>query len=423
MAVNRTSASRGQRARWMVATCCAAAAPCVSAQGIYPGDLSKEGYKLPGGFEPVLHLRTYYFGQESVTGTESEAWAAGGWAGLRSPWWGDLFQVGLVGYTSLKLYGPDDKDGTRLLEPGQDSFAVLGEAFAAVRLFDQTLTGYRQLINRPYINPQDSRMVPNTFEAYTLTGSAADVSYTGGYITKIKIRNADSFSRCRVPRAARGDHKGVAYAGATWAFAKDAYVRLDEQYGVDVFNTFYVDGQVSDRDRRTRRRWHWAPSTPRRSRSATHRSGRSRPGVWACRPRLRTGRSAAQLYYTQTGKGFDTQNPFGDHASYLNLMQVAFNTAGEKAWGIGGNINFAGLGVPGLTAAAVYASGSDRINAATGAAIADRNETDVRVDYAFAKGTALEGLVATLRSSWLHQSGSPQTAPQLRAYLNYAVRF
>ena len=47
----------------------------------------------------------------------------------------------------------------------------------------------------------------------------------------------------------------------------------------------------------------------------------------------------------------------------------------------------------------------------------------MRVDYAFAKGTALEGLVATLRSSWLHQSGSPQTAPQVRAYLNYTVRF
>ena len=133
---------------------------------------------------------------------------------------------------------------------GRIPFAVLGEAFAAVRLFDQTLTGYRQLINRPYINPQDNRMVPNTFEAYTLTGSAADVSYTGGYITKIKLRNADSFAPMSSAAGGTGSHEGVAYAGATWGFAKDAYVRLDEQYGVDVFNTLYVDGQVSDRDRR-----------------------------------------------------------------------------------------------------------------------------------------------------------------------------
>jgi hypothetical protein len=135
------------------------------------------------------------------------------------------------------------------------------------------------------------------------------------------------------------------------------------------------------------------------------------------------GPFGVQLYYTQTGKGFDTQSPFGDHASYLNLMQVAFNTAGEKAWGIGGNLDFTDLGVPGLTAAAIYADGRKRIDAQTGAAIPDRNETNVRVDYAVGKGTFLEGLVATFRYSWLQQDGSPQTQTQLRAYLNYAVRF
>ena len=71
---------------------------------------------------------------------------------MRSPWWGDMFQVGLVGYTSLKLNGPDDKDGTRLLAPGQETIAVLGEAFGSVRIFGQTFTGYRQRINRPFIN-------------------------------------------------------------------------------------------------------------------------------------------------------------------------------------------------------------------------------------------------------------------------------
>jgi hypothetical protein len=91
-----------------------------------------------------------------------------------------MFQLGLLGYTSLKLYGPDDKDGTKLLMPGQKSFAVIGEAWGALKVFDQTVTGYRQLLNRPYINPQDNRMVPNTFEAYTLSGAGSGVSYTAG---------------------------------------------------------------------------------------------------------------------------------------------------------------------------------------------------------------------------------------------------
>jgi hypothetical protein len=130
-----------------------------------------------------------------------------------------------------------------------------------------------------------------------------------------------------------------------------------------------------------------------------------------------------QLYWTQTGKGGNTLNPFGSHASYLDLMQVSFNTAGEKAWGIGANVDFASLGATGLSAAAMYAAGNDRIDYTTGAPMPDRSETDVRVDYAFPKGSPLEGLVLTFRYSWLSQDGAAQTGTQLRAYLNYAVRF
>ncbi len=333
MVIDGTNANRGPWLRRSVALCGVATACCVSAQGIYPGALSTEGYKLPGGFEPVAQLRTYYLGAESLTGSPSAAWALGGWAGLRSPWWGDVFQVGLLGYTSQRLYGPDDKDGTKLLAPGQHPITVLGEAFAAARVFGQTLTGYRQLIDRPYINPQDNRMVPNTFEAYTLTGSANDVSYTGGYITKVKARQSDSFAWMSSAAGGTGDHKGVVYAGATWAFARNAYLRMDEQYGDRRVQHVLRRRRVSDRDRRqdvadVRRAVHRAED-----RSVTHRSDRSRPMPRAASRDRPTGRSAAQLYYTQTGTGFNMQNPFGTTPSYLELMQVAFNTAGEKAWG------------------------------------------------------------------------------------------
>ena len=204
----------------LLAMCAVGMAATASAQGIYPGNPAKDAYTLPGGFEPVLQFRTYYFDQESLTGAPSAAWAIGGWAGLRSPWWGDVFQLGIVGYTSQKLYGPTDKDGTKLLATGQEPITVLGEAFAAVRILGQTATAYRQLINRPFINPQDSRMVPNTFEAYTLTGTADQVSYTGGYITKMKVRESESFVWMSNVAGGTGNQEGVIYAGGTWDFAK-----------------------------------------------------------------------------------------------------------------------------------------------------------------------------------------------------------
>ena len=407
----------------LLAMCAAGITATASAQGLYPGNPAKDAYTLPGGFEPILQLRTYYFDQESLTGVPSAAWAIGGWAGLRSPWWGDVLQLGIVGYTSQRLYGPEDKGGTKILQTDQQSITVLGEAFAAVRILGQTATAYRQLVNRPFINPQDSRMVPNTFEAYTLTGAADPVSYTGGYITKMKLRQSESFVWMSNIAGGTGRQEGVIYAGGTWDFAgNDGYVRMDEQYAVDVFNTFYVDGKypiaIDDRTSLTL----GAQYYPQSSVGDAQIGSFSTYGM-GLQAAVARGPVGVQLYYTQTGKGFDTQSPFGDHASYLNLMQVAFNTAGEKAWGIGGNVNFADLGLPGLTAAAIYAAGHDRINYQTGAAIPDRNETNVRVDYAIGKGTIFEGLVATFRYSWLHQDGSPQAQTQLRAYLNYAVRF
>jgi len=416
------------RSRWngslrqVLATCCVSCATSALAQGVYPGDLSADGYKLPGGFQPVLQLRTYFFDAENLDGIRSQAWAIGGWAGARSPWWGNLFQVGFVGYTSQKLYGPSDEGGTKLLEPGQRSFSVVGEAFAALKIFDQTLAGYRQLVNRPFINPQDNRMVPNTFEGYTLTGSANNISYTGGYLTKIKLRDSDSFIWMSNAAGGVGPQRGVYYGGATWDFDKNGNFRIDEQYADDVFNTFYVDGKypiaLDDKTLVTLSGQYF-----RQKSVGAAEIGNFETNAFGLQAAIAQGPFDAFFAYTQTSRGFDTQNPFGDHPSYLNLMQVPFNGAGEKAWGIGANVKFAGLGAPGLSAGAVFAQGYDRINPGTGASIGNRQETDIRADYAFSKGTVLEGLVATARYAWLHQDGSPQTAPQLRLYINYVARF
>jgi hypothetical protein len=413
---------RARLAALLLALGSAATAVPLAAQGIYPGVAAKDAYTLPGGFEPVLQLRTYYFDQDNTSGVQSEAWALCGWAGLRSPWWGDLFQAGIVGYTSQKLYGPDDKGGTKLLTADQDSITVLGEAFGAVRIAGQTITGYRQLVNRPFINPQDNRMVPNTVEAYTLAGAAKDISYIGGYITKEKVRDTESFRWMSNVAGGDGEQKGVAFAGGTYSFAKSGYVRLDEQYAIDVFNTFYADVRypvtLDDRTGLTLGAQYFPQTSV-----GDEQIGSFSTWGYGLQAALTRGPFGLQLYWTQTGKGRDTLNPYGSHASYLDLMQVSFNTAGEKAWGIGANVDFAGVGVPGLTAAAVYADGRDRIDYTTGAAMPDRSETDVRVDYAFPKGSMLDGLVATLRYSWIQQDGAQQTGTQLRAYLNYAVRF
>ena len=386
------------------------------------GAQAEDAYKLPGGFEPILHLRTYYFDQDSTSGVPSTAWALGGWAGLRSPWWGDLLQLKVVGYTSQKLYGPEGKGGTKILTADQDSITVLGEANLSLRLAGQVFSAWRQLINRPFINPNDSRMIPHTFEAYLLSGASGPVSYTGGYVTKVKVRDTDDFRWMSDVAGGTGEHRGVAMAGVNYKFGKAGLLRLDEQYSFDVFNSFYTDIHYPMELAQHTTLVLGAQGYPQKS-VGDQQIGSFSTWGYGLQAALARGPFGAQLYWTQTGKGRDTLNPYGVHPSYLNLMQVAFNTAGEKAWGLGGDVDFGTLGAPGLKASAIYASGSDRINFTTGAAIADRNETNVQVAYAFAKGSTLDGLTGALRYSWLRQDGAPRTGEQLRLYFNYDVRF
>ena len=394
----------------------------LTGQGLYPGDPDANAIKLPGDFEAVIRPRMFYKNTDTLTGGEQEAWVIGGLAGLRSPWVADLLQFGAVGYISQKLSGPAGKGGTLLLQPDQSSIYVLGEAWGALRVAGQTITGYRQLIDRPFINTWDNREIPQTFEAYSLTGAAGALSYTGGYLTKVKTRGSEDFLWASQVAGAPGSQKGVIYAGATYAFANSGYIKLDEVYSTDVFNTFYIEGRYpfsfDDKTRLTL----GAQYFPQKS-VGDDLIGNFSTWGYGLNAALSYGAVTGQLYYTQTGTGFTTQSPYGDNPSYLNLQQIVFNTAGEKAWGFKGLVDFATLGVPGLTGYVFYASGKDRINSANGAPLPNHHETDLRADYAFAKGTWADGFVATFRYSWLHQDGSPQTQTDLRAILNYVVRF
>ncbi len=336
---------------------------------------------------------------------------------LTSP---SVFQAGVVGYTSQRLYGPDNKGGTKLLQANQDPINVLGETFGAVKLLDQTFIGYRQLVNRPFVNQYDTRMVPQVFEGYTLRGTPGGISYMAGYLTKIKVRDSESYAWMS-QQAGTQAQEGMIIAGITVPFGKGGFVRADEQYVKDAFNTFYVDAlyPIAYDDDTTIALG--AQYYPQNSVNAAQLGDFSTFGLGLTG--VLTWRDlTAQVAYSQTGTGNDTLNPYGDHPSYLNLMQIAFNTAGEKAWLVGASFDLGRAVTPGLSAGINYAQGNSRIDSTSGASLPNQNETNVRVDYSVPKGHALQGFSATFRYSWLHQEGSP-TATQLRAYLNYEVAF
>src|SRR5436305_10428307 len=138
-----------------------------------------------------FNLRTFYFDRSDFSGAEKQAWAIGGWVGVKTGYFLDHIAFGATLYTSNPIYAPDDRDGTTLLAPGQNGYTVLGEFYAELRIIkDLGITVGAKGYDTPFINRNDTRMTPNTFEAIVLQGrtklgtssSDATVTTDGGGI-------------------------------------------------------------------------------------------------------------------------------------------------------------------------------------------------------------------------------------------------
>ena len=173
-----------------------------------------------------------------------EAWALGGALSYQSGYFLDHFSAGAVLYTSQPLYAPDDRDGTLLLAPGQEGYTVLGQAYGRVKVVeDNFINLYRYEYNTPFINKNDFRMTPNTFEGYTFTGAVGDkdggsrANYGFGYIDKIKTRNDSTFQSMSRAAGAQVD-RGVFPVGLNYSY-RGFQVGAINYYSQDIINIAY----------------------------------------------------------------------------------------------------------------------------------------------------------------------------------------
>jgi outer membrane porin, OprD family len=372
-----------------------------------------------------IHFRSYYFNRENPNGTENEAWAFGGWLGYRSGWLLDTFGIGATFYGSAPLYAPDDRDGTLLLKPGQEGYYVLGEAFAALRYQDYALLkGYRQEVTQGYINREDNRMTPNTFEGMTLGGKVGPVDYLGGYLWKMKARNSDDFRYMSEEAGAPGSEEGVALIGAKVAPLPGLTLDVSEQYGFDTFNTIFLQadyvhplaeglklifgGQFTDQRAVGDKLLTSASSTDWNTYNVS-----AKAGVAYRELTVTVGGSV-------TGDGHTIQAPWGSFPGYLSLIQEDFQRANEKAVLVGAAYDFSKLIIPGLSAFFNVAWGWDAIDPLTRANAPDQTEYDLTVDYrpTWLRPAFLQGMWLRVRGAILDQEGA-DLGTQIRLILNW----
>jgi hypothetical protein len=335
-----------------------------------------------------LHLRSHYLARHKSWTSDSLAWAAGGWLGYRSGWLDERLQLGLTGYGSQKLYAPADRDGTALLEPGQRSYGVLGEAWGALRLGGPTLTVGRFLVSQFEVNPQDTRMTPRTFEGGHLAGRAGGVDYYLGRLDKMRTRNADRFIDMA---AAAGAPGGV--REPMWLLSLRGAPRDDLRLGLaayqvaDVLASGYAEAAWTLPDLAGTRLRLGGQGFHQTSIGADLLTGAPFE-TWTLGLRADLGRGPLTLsgIVMATGDGAAYRTPYGSWPGYASRIINNFNRAGERVRALDAALDFAALGVPGLALNASASFGDHAVDAATGTALSDNAEYNLTLDYRLAAG-------------------------------------
>ncbi len=378
-----------------------------------------------------VNLRSFYLNRENFDTSESEAWTVGGSAGFKTGYFADFIALGATNFTSQRLSGPPDKDGTKLLQTGQRSYDVLGEVYVNLRLTDQ-ITGVagRRAFDTPFINTQDSLMTPNTFQVYAVQGEIGDTDartlrFGAGYVDRIKERNSDVFiPMSEAAGTPAGVDRGVYVAGAVFKTGQLSVGAID-YYSQDVINIAYSEIKYAIPVANRLRLRFAGQYTDQRSVGSNLLTGKTfATDQYGLKAELAIGTALLTVGRTINakgtssgpGSGTDIRSPWGSYPGYTKVQVEDFNRAGEDATLLRAAYDFPRI--TGLSLYALWVHGSRPDDAEQYA----QSEYDFDVEWTAQRGS-LKGLDLRARYAHIAQAGSnDQHENELRLILNYPLR-
>jgi hypothetical protein len=373
-------------------------------------------------------VRTYYFTQRNKTTGQTfdsvkESLAVGGYLKYETPWLADHFGAGLAGYFSepfIDAFNENDKGGTGLLSKRNQGIQALGEAYLKGRYAQSEARVYRQRIDTPFINSNDSRMLAQTFEAYGIKSKDVNnLELSLFWVDKEKARDTELFKSMGEMAGLTGTNTGVVMTGADWQATDTMPLRFWNYYTPNLDNTFFTEAKYLFGDPADLACELTFQGVDQRS------VGDQRDGTYNA--------AEAGLQSVFKVDGFDfylgativdgargIRNSWGNYPFFNNMMGYDFSRSGEHSGLLGVGYDFSRIGVDGFKAnlKAVFGDTPD-----TGVhATYDRSEYNLNMDYAF--GGALKGL--SILNRWSYQDADESMGGrdgyQVRLRLQYDFR-
>ena len=399
------------------------------------GDWIEELPKFWSKSSLTPHFRAYSFSRKFSDDEDPEAIAMGGEIRYRSAQIFDRFNIGASYYISHGIHD-DGGDGTLLLGSDASDLNVLGQVYVEALLKGFHLRAYRQAFDLPYLNKQDSRMIPNTHEAFSIRREGKSVDFIVGQVTDIKLRDSESFismaEAAGVGDPDRGGQlgdlnssqndsdRGTTMAGLRYRLSENSSIGAINYYTWDTFNIFYSELNFL-------KEWNKEIAS-KINLQFTHQDsigddliGKFSTNHYGVRTRTSYKNAILTLAATNTGTGNAIQSPFGGRPSYLSLMRRDFDRANEVGFLVGLSYDFSKLGLTGVSAFTNFAWGNNAEDPNTKENLPDVTEYDFTVDYRPTSGL-LNGLWLRARYAYVDFESGTDTQ-DTRVILNYQLPF
>lgn len=345
----------------------------------------------------------------------AEALAAGGKLSLLTrPWHG--LRLGGAYYVSQRLDAGSFADRSGLFGRNGEDIDVFGTAYLRYERDDLRLQLYRQEISLPYLNRDDTRMLPNTFEAYTLSQEGGQLEWVVGHVAEMKPKADEDFRHMAAVAGADSD-EGLSIIGGRYHLAEGTNVAALVLESHELFRTTYFEAHRLQRFGENTQLKLSLQATDQRS------IGDELLGdfdTWAVGARAIGSYRGVLVTGAYTAIGPDAQllSPYGGTPSYNNLMIRDFDRVGEQAAQLGLSWSLTRLGIKGVGFSMRLVQGWGAEDADTGRSLPDRHEMDLSLAYQPREGR-LEGLRLRLRYAQADDSGPGGSATQIRLIADY----
>lgn len=212
---------------------------------------------IVGSFDPLEHskgqIRAGYITLSPDVGTRSSDYALGGHYHFDTKRWHSL-KLGASVYTVLNMginQNPDNINGD-FFDAEQKSFLLLSKVFLDGKWGNTEIKLGRQSLDTPHADSDDIRMIPNFFEAYTISNNdIKDLTLSAGYINRMagweNAVNARKFIDVGETIASNfgddraKDSQGIAYASASYEGIENLSLSLWYYNYKDIANVIYAE--------------------------------------------------------------------------------------------------------------------------------------------------------------------------------------